>query len=64
MSKGSKRRKMSVSTEEFERNWDSIFGGSYWFHECGSKGRISTVKGEECPRCGAVEEKAHERKAG
>lgn len=50
MGKGSKRRRMVISEEEFEKNWNDIFRKT-WHHSC--EGRVLSLdKKEECPYCG------------
>lgn len=45
---------MKVSQEEFDKNWNRIFGGVLWFHQCGDE-VISTERGKECKKCGKTE---------
>ena len=58
MSKGSKRRKMEVSREEFEKNWDSIFNpkpACYHDWECVAAGYKYALY--KCKVCGLEEQR-------
>jgi hypothetical protein len=65
--KGSNTRPLGVSSEQFESNWDNIFGkkqqslnevahDDMWTHRCPVEGLLSIAKGERCSWCGAFEE--------
>lgn len=59
--KGDKRRPMKTGLEQFEDNWDRIFGkkskvdDDLWVHVCKHEGKISIAKGEPCNWCGDEE---------
>lgn len=68
--KGSGARPLGVSTEQFEDNWDRIFNKNksnqlnevahddMWVHRCPVEADIMSIgKGENCPWCGAFEER-------
>ena len=63
--KGSKRRPIKVSQEQYQLNWDRIFGqpdndnpgeGGFWKHKCKIEGEHWISVGEECNWCGAIRE--------
>lgn len=51
MSKGSKRRPMKVSREEFDKNWNNIFAEKVWQHKCNDQIVALGLK-DTCPYCG------------
>ena len=59
--KGDKRRPQSIPQNEYESNWDRIFGGidykaldTFWEHDCNGKSMM-LVKGKQCNDCGKGE---------
>jgi len=49
--KGSRRRRLKVSRDEFDRNWDAIFPRKNWTHQCDNM-LVTISRKDVCPYCG------------